>query len=303
MCYHSLHPYSCEAPLATDFNNPEAFPALIARYSPEKVIVLRATGSHHVSRLVCRDNSYVLKQFQDPSTNRESILYNLLGRYAVPTLQVYENTGLEILLEDLGSSRDWRLAEAADMHSSATGEALAVWYRRLHAAGQKALADPDWPELGVQPWVAAITPQALTRAGKIFQLDDSPTWKATCARAPGWIASYLSLPQTFNYNDFAAENLALSRAEDPMRAIVFDYDCFATGCAASDWRNVTFGLDGAAREAFINTYGPVSSEALSLDQPLSILYSLVIASRRERTPAWAAPLIESVWTGEVMPND
>jgi hypothetical protein len=105
--------------------------------------------------------------------------------------------------------------------------------------------------------------------------------------------------QTFNYNDFAAENLALSHRKQPLQAIVFDYDCFTTGATASDWRNVMAALQGAARSAFQANYGAVSAEAQSLDRPLALLYGLVIASQRSKIPAWAGPLVAPVLAGEL----
>jgi hypothetical protein len=106
-------------------------------------------------------------------------------------------------------------------------------------------------------------------------------------------------PQTFNYEDFAGENLALSHDREPLRAIVFDYDCFTLGAAYSDWRNVTSSLKGAAQEAFAEAYGPVSETERRLDVPLSALHGLLEASRRENVPAWARPLLEDVESGEL----
>jgi len=106
------------------------------------------------------------------------------------------------------------------------------------------------------------------------------------------------LPQTFNYNDFAVENMALSRAvQVPLRAIVFDYDQFSLGPAYSDWRNVVSGLRGASQSAFEEAYGGVNQHERILDEPLSILYGLVIACRRSQLPRWAVPLSEAARTG------
>lgn len=111
-------------------------------------------------------------------------------------------------------------------------------------------------------------------------------------------AKYLALPQTFNHNDFAAENLALSRQEGTrLHAIVFDYDCFATGVVYSDWRNVINSLHGAAKETFVEAYGPINEQEHVFDEPLAILYGLIVASRRGKMPKWASPLIEAVVNG------
>ncbi|MDP2975772.1 MAG: hypothetical protein Q8N45_06100 [Anaerolineales bacterium] len=137
-------------------------------------------------------------------------------------------------------------------------------------------------------------------AGTVFELQDKPVWATVIGCIESLKAKYLALPQTFNYNDFAAENLALSRGkEHSLRAIVFDYDCFAIGVAYSDWRNVMNSLCGAAKTSFEEVYGPISEKERLLDEPLAILYGLVVASQRSKTPKWVAPLIETVANGEL----
>ena len=278
----------------------ESFASLVASFTPNEVTVLRASTKHTVYRLTGTERSYILKWFHDPAQCIEPAIYSLLERYGAPTLPIYKNTGRAIVIEDLRASPAWRLAGVGDMKLAATGEALATWYQRLHRAGRQALNDPNRLNPGLQPWVLTITQQALTKAGMVFKLEGVSTWKAACAMAPRWIVKYCSLPQTFNYNDFATENLALSRQEDqPLQAIVFDYDCFSTGITTSDWRNVISALEADARAAFQAGFGPVSPEEKYLDRSLAVLYGLVVASQRERIPAWADPLVKSVLAGEL----
>jgi hypothetical protein len=125
-----------------------------------------------------------------------------------------------------------------------------------------------------------------------------------------WWRSYQSIdtlkekvrgfPLTFNYDDFDQENLALSRSRKPaLQAIVFDYDCFTLGTAYTDWRNVTYSLKGAAKDAFITTYGTVNKNERLLDTPLATFFGLLTAAERKKPPAWARPLIESVYNGDL----
>jgi Phosphotransferase enzyme family len=280
--------------------DPIEFASLTARLAAEELAILRTTRTHTVYRVSGRKGSYILKWFFSPEQSREPDIYRLLEQYHVPTLPVFENSDRALVLEDLLSSSNWRLAEPTDMACSATGAALAAWYRTLHAAGREALSDPGWPRYGMQPWVEAISVTALENASAAFNLGEAPAWRLAFEGAPVLKARYLALPQTFNYHDFAAENLALSRDQrNPLRAIVFDYDCFTTGAAYSDWRNVMYSLQGKAREAFQDGYGPCSEEERLLDGPLSTLYGLVVASQRGRMPAWACPLIGSVFNGEL----
>jgi hypothetical protein len=107
--------------------------------------------------------------------------------------------------------------------------------------------------------VSEITDQSLENAGAVFSLGDKRAWRMALENHAEMKAKYLSLPQTFNYNDFVAENLALSHSEDlPLQAVVFDYDCFSLGVPSGDWHFVTHALQGTAKEAFAETYGPVS---------------------------------------------
>ena len=179
------------------------------------ILVLRQKAVHTVYRLVCSRGCFVLKWFATPHAV-ELQTYALLEKLGVPTLPVYGRPDQALLMEDLGSSAQWRLATEADVEQAVTGQAVADWYRQLHSAGQK------WSD-----------------------------------------------------------------------------DCFSTGAAYSDWRNVTCSLRGAAREAFAQAYGPVNAAEKRLDDPLSILQGLVIAVRRIHTPAWAAPLLKSIENGEL----
>jgi hypothetical protein len=283
--------------------NPTPFAAvntLAAELGADEVVVLHAARTHMVYRLHGRNGSYILKWYLSPAQSLESTIYHLLRQYGVPTLPVYAHTGRALVLEDLHTSPDWRLAEPADMEREATGAALAAWYRRLHQAGRGALADSRWSRYKVKPWVKEISAVSLAAAGAKFKLEQEPAWAAALRHAPALKAKYLALPQTFNYNDFAAENLALSRDQgQPLRAIVFDYDCFTTGVVSSDWRNVMFSLQGAAKVSFQQKYGPISEAERLLDEPLAILFGLVIASQRDRLPCWAEPLAETVFNGEL----
>ena len=276
------------------------FTALTAKFSPEAIILLRTTSSHKLYRLTWGQSSYILKWCNFPSRCNEPKIYTLLNRYDIPTLPVYAHTDRALVLEDLLSSPERRLAEPLDMERAPTGVALAEWYRSLHQAGREALKASSLLLEGVFPWVSEITTPALAKAGALLKLDRIPAWGLAMQQVEALKEKYLALPQTFNYNDFAVENLALSRdTEKPLRAIVFDYDCFASGVAYSDWRNVMVSLQGAAKESFQENYGVIAESERRLDQPLSILYGLVVASQRNKIPLWANPLQESVINGEL----
>lgn len=258
--------------------------------------LLRQSAGHVVYRLITADTGYILKWFTSPAAALEIEIYSLLAAFDIETLPVIVHTDIALLLADLQFSPVWRLATHADMELATTGAAVAAWYRNLHSAGYTALAKSMALPHGLIPWVAEVTPAALAQAGERLHLQAAPGWQAAVAASETLKTRYLALPQTFNYNDFAAENLALSR-KLPLQAVVFDYDCFRIGTAYSDWRNIAYSLHGAARDAFAAAYGSFSEQEKLMDEPLASLYGLIIASRRQRLPGWAQPLVADVVNG------
>lgn len=270
---------------------------------PENVVdvaVLRERPGHAVFRIFTPNNSYILKAYTSIEHVLELRIYALLQNWDVPTIPVHLHTNSALVLEDLQSSSVWRLAVEADIDKKATGIALADWYQRLHRAGYEALSDLDLDLSFLKREIDALNAETLVLAGKSFGFDQLPVWKLAIESIGMLTSTYRSLPHTFNYNDFAAENLALSPVDgDPERAVVFDYDCFGIGLAYSDWRNVIYALKGQARDAFANAYGEISRLEKIIDEPLSLLYNLVVASSRQEFPEWAKPSVKSVINGDL----
>ncbi|MFZ6026179.1 MAG: phosphotransferase [Chloroflexota bacterium] len=261
-------------------------------------LLLRQKASHRVYRLVCQDARYILKYFAQPN-GAELKTYALLETLCVPTLPVYARTTHALLLEDLESSPRWRLATDFDMEQAEIGQAVAGWYLQLHRAGRKLFSENALPPEFLHPWIDVITAESLAMAVTRLDLADAPGWETILEHVAMLKSRYHAFPQTLNYSDFAAENLALS-CDGPLQAVVFDYDCFSTGTVYSDWRNVTYALQGAARQAFVDAYGSVNPREKMLDEPLSVLEGLVVAAQRERIPAWALPLLETGKSGQLV---
>ncbi len=266
----------------------------------EQFEILRKRKTHLVCRVKCIQESYILKWFFSPGDNKEPRIYALLNQYEVDTLRVYNLTERALLLEDLQSSAEWRLANDSDLSKTETGKAIANWYLKLHRAGRSALKDISGSNTFLTPWVNIITRRALQYAADVFDLKDEKVWETVFRSFEILKAKYLEYPQTFNYNDFAAENLALARVKDhPLSAIIFDYDQFTTGLVYSDFRNVLSSLTGEAAATFRRNYDPVNESERYLDEPLDTLHGLIIASQRENKPTWVAPFLKSVSSGEL----
>lgn len=270
---------------------------------PLEWFLLRESPAHRVLRVRCAAGSFVLKSFLSPAL--EVQVYALLDRLGVPTLPRLAQSDRALLLEDLESSQTWRLAAAEDTNRADVGEALAAWYLRLHQAGRLYLSQKRAGPALLTAWVETVELSQLTAAGEKFGLEGAPGWSYILDHLEPLKSAYWALPQTFNYNDFSWVNLALSRtgaslrACAPLRAVVFDYDCFSLGAAYSDCRNVMYSLSGPALDAFADTYGPLDPLEQVLDDPLSALEGLVVASTRERMPGWAKPLVEDAQRGKL----
>jgi hypothetical protein len=266
----------------------------------QQITPLRQRDDHGVYRVKAQNRSFVLKYFQTPIHPKEIQVYALLQKHGVPTLPCYAMTDNCILLEDLLSSLNWRLADPVDLTHWNTGQAVANWYSKLHAVGYELLHNAARKPDFLQPWVASISPDALKAIEADLGSEISAGWKLALSNCEVLKTKYLSFPQTFNYNDFAAENLALSRGEqDTPKAIVYDYDQFSSGVIYSDWRNVTYSLQGKARNAFMDCFGTVNEHEQRLDDVLSILSGLLLACARKVFPHWAFSLRESIFNGDL----
>jgi len=222
-----------------------------------------------------------LKSFGGPN-HSEIPAYRLLRECSVPTLPIHGLTENAVLLEDLASSPDWRLAMAEDIEHAEVGRAVAAWYRLFHEAGHRLLNLPAF----LTREIDALTPNGVLEIGDRLKMADLPVWRLAADGLEALQAAFRAFPETFNYNDFHWTNLALTRAE-PLRAVVFDYDMLGIGPVYCDIRNVLGSLGESARGSFREAYGPVDNRIALFDKPLSVLYSLQVAIRQPSLPAWA----------------
>lgn len=266
----------------------------------KSVALLGRHEGHTLCRVVCGGRSFVLKWFASGAENIEVQAYALLSRYGVPTLRVHGSTDDALLLEDLDASPTWRLATAADNSRAQTGTAVAEWYRALHAAGRALLANDQAAPGYLRREVDSLDIAVILWMGERLGPVGSGVWKLAAEYIEALKSAIRTLPTTLNYNDFEWTNLALSRQETPsLRAIVFDYHLLGIGPAYSDYRNVMGSLEGRAREAFQDAFGPVDEREALLDAPTSVLYGLYEALQRPRLPGWATGPLAEVASGEL----
>lgn len=240
--------------------------------------------------------TYVLKRFLDEDP-LEPKAYDLLHARGVPTLPVHDHTPWALLLEDLAASVLWQLARERDVAARTVGRAVAEWYQFLHVAGRDLIkaGAPDWLRW---EW-EELTPEGILEMGRTLEMEENPVWRFAAEHLDALRARARELPMTLNHNDFHWTNLALSRRL-PLLAIVFDYHLLGIGLAWSDVRNVTYSLGPAAREAFLDAYGPTHPEERILDEPLSVLHALQVATDRPTLPRWAMPCVEKARSGSLL---
>ena len=249
-------------------------------------------------RLLANERSAVLKMSKMSHSPIETMAYTLLDTLDVPTIQVYESGANWILLEDLNDSTVWRLATVEDMNSEQTGIAVAAWYRVFHDAGARLVRDTSGSPSFLKRQCDALTQESIMETGRRLGMAHLPVWRVAAKHIERLKSAFRTYPETLNYNDFHWTNLALSR-DEPVRAVVFDYHLLGIGPAWADVRNVCGSLGPLAREAFLAAYGRVDDSAAVLDRPLSMLYSLQVASMRSRLPEWAGGFLSAVRKGEL----
>ncbi len=267
---------------------------------PSAIVSMEAMPAGHESRLFrvrTADGSYVLKCFPDSPDPTEIAAYSLLARLGVPTLKVHGRTRAAILLDDLRAGGEWRLATEDDLASRKVGEAVADWYRTLHAAGRALLADEGgWPPF-LHRETDPMTSASIAATGRTLGLDGNPDWQLAVQSVDALVAAARALPETLTYNDFHWSNLALS-VHAPMRAVVFDYHLLGVAYAYGDVRNVLSCMQGPGAEAFRECCGQADEREVVLDGPISVLFALQEAASRASLPGWAAPLVERVTAGD-----
>ena len=269
-----------------------------------RVVLIHEKNGGALYRLLCGRRWYVLKCFDDPASAVEVRAYELLSAAAVPTLDVCASSDRALLLEDIEAGSVWRPAEKTDAERAETGAAVAEWYRALHAAGRKILAQPGGPPEFLKREIDVLSPASVLEIGRALGLGDDPAWRLVADAIEPIKEAMRRLAETLNYNDFHWTNLALSQ-DEPLRAVVFDYHLLGIGLAYSDCRNVAgcLGcLEAEARTAFWEAYGPIDEREAALDAATAPLYGLHEALRRPRWPKWANALVLDATGGKLAEN-
>jgi len=238
----------------------------------------------------------VLKISAEHRVDLEELFYQVLEKYHVPAIENQRLSKHALCLEDIVGSDKWRLASKDDVCKGVIGQACAKWYQAFHSAGRIELQKNAAIGRLLSWEYDVISSESLDYAGKTYSLTGVRSWNEACEISAQAIAYLRPMVDTFTYNDFFYGNLAVSTQGEPMVTLI-DFDHSGKGFAESDYRNVSYSLCGEALESFQASI-PVNCKLLAIDQLMSVLAALVLASRRQQTPKWALQLVESVKTQE-----
>ena len=263
-----------------------------------EVELIQERHRNRLFRITLDDSSYILKVFGDPRISREVGAYALLKDLGVPTLSVIARIPDALLLEDVEASTHLRLAYEEDVGEAEVGVALAGWYRALHHAGSRLQAHQTKPSFLWREIEELTASSILEIASKVGGSDQSG-WIALADNIERIKNAAISCGETLTHNDFHWTNLALSRNDNLIRAVVFDYHLLGLGLRYSDCRNVTGSLGPDAASAFWSAYGETDPREKVLDDLTAPLYVLVEAFRRPKFPSWAEQSLKLAKTREI----
>lgn len=263
--------------------------------------ILSDRHGHSIWRITTQECTYILKWFPEgQSAATEVQAYGLLQELGVPTLPVHARTSQALLLEDLATSAEWRLAVEDDVADPRVGEAVARWYRSLHGRGAELLTSNQYVPPFLTREIDRLDQDSILSTGRLLGLADHPVWRLAADSIDLLKDVASNLSETLNYNDFYWTNIALSRSADPqLNAVVFDYHLLGIGLRYSDCRNVIGSLQRDAVPAFWKTYGATDVREQILDRPLATLFALVTATLLPEFPSWARASRERVIRGEL----
>ncbi|MFW6026572.1 MAG: hypothetical protein ACOCRX_09535 [Candidatus Woesearchaeota archaeon] len=285
--------------------NPNKISTILNKINPKfkfkKSYIIYQKHNSIIYRILTENNTFIVKVFQSKGEAKEINCYSLLQEYNVPTLSVYGKTEKAILLEDLNNSLYWRLANEDDVSNEDVGRAVAKWYLKFHSAGKNILNSKKQPDF-LEREIDGLNAKVLFKIGEKYGLNKYLCWKLTIDNIEKLKTSIKDLPETLNYNDFHWSNLALSKKDKIMDAIIFDYHLMGIGYKYSDCRNVINSLEGNAKDAFWEVYGEIDDKEKILDKPVSIIQALSVAMERSQFPQWGKPLLNKIYNGEFDSN-
>ena len=261
------------------------------KISCDSITVLKEKDGIIVGRVVCGENSYVIKCFQKDDYKREIKNYQLLDSIGIPTIRVIDSTDSALLLVDIDYSSTYRLGIKEDMHDCDVARKIAVWYKQLHSQGYEYVfqhGDTMYDEAEL------FTLENIVGIEEKIGLRDIPAWIILKDNYVTVNNLLHSVRRTITYNDFYYTNMVVSK--DKTSALMFDYNLLGKGYAYADVRNVLSSLSEESGNAFLKEYGEFDPLEKMIDDVVSVVVTLSYACRRNKFPQWAQGVIDAIDT-------
>ncbi|MGL5677959.1 MAG: hypothetical protein ACRDDX_16290 [Cellulosilyticaceae bacterium] len=237
-----------------------------------------------VARVKTKKESVIIKYFENGAFRREIENYKMLAALDIPTLNIICTTEKALLMEDICASNSYRLGIKEDLDDVTTATLVAGWYRLLHDKGS-AYIEQSNNGIYLYDENDKVTLANIQQIKDKTQTHGLSVWKLIEDHYDS-IHKYMSrMKRTLTYNDFYYTNLIV--AKEQTSAMMYDYNLLGKGYVYADIRNVCSSLSPRAKEAFLSAYGEYNEEEILVDEVVSVIIDLYIASERERFPAWA----------------
>lgn len=263
--------------------------------SYETVSEIQSKDGVYVYRVRSSNEVYVLKYFEKEDYRREINNYLVLQELDIPTIPLIAYTDKSILMLDIKENGEYRLGTPKDMNDAEIYTPLAEWYKILHEKGKdyvKSYGNDMYMETD------CITDINIAFIKSKTHTEDNQVWTIIEQNLNCLYSLINKVEKTLTYNDFYYTNMVV--AKDKSKAFMFDYNLLGKGYAASDIRNVTWGLDDCAKKAFLNAYGKCNEDEILLDNVTSPIISLYFASCRDFFPQWGHKELELVKNGYLL---
>lgn len=265
--------------------------------SPDKIndfSEIRNQKGVHLYRMKYDDRHLVVKYFEKDEFKREIEYYSILKSLNIPTIEVIGYTESILLLEDLDRSLNYRLGVESDLSDIQVAKSLASWYQNLHHEGSKFLIN------NIKKFYEEI--DYITKENIEFVMDktdtrDNQVWKILIDNLDLILLETNKFEETFTYNDFYWTNLVVSK--DKKEAFMFDYNMLGVGFRYNDIKNVCSSLSDEAGKVFIKEYGEINQKEKEMDDVISIVVTLIQASKIPIFPTWAHESLKQVNNGEL----
>ena len=228
--------------------------------------VIQEKDTIEVSRIFCKNESYVLKLFHSKKYIKELYYYDILQKLDIPTLKIISRTNCSFLLEDIENS-DYRLCTIEDYKNPQYVQEIAKWFKILHNNGKNA----DFSLFGND--LADFTKERLLFIKSNFDVNNS-TIDFYISNYEKIMEVINTFPLTILHNDCGYNNSVIKK--DGSEAIMFDYNYTVCGNAYSEIREFILNFDNEMKDLFLFEYGEVNKREKKLYDVLHILLKLIM---------------------------